>query len=55
MLAGATAIATSGRHSSATIVLVSLVLHWFHQPERDVNSDKRKMLGFTDNRQHAAL
>ena len=44
-----------GRRSSATIVLVSLVLRWFHEPEQDVDSDKRKLLGFTDNRQDAAL
>ena len=46
---------TGGRQSSATVVLVSFVLRWFNEQEQDGNSDKRKLLGFTDNRQYAAL
>ena len=47
-------LSAEGR-SSATTVLVSSVLRWFHEPEQDVELDKRKLLGFTDNRQDAAL
>ena len=47
-------LSAEGR-SSATTVLVSSVLRWFHEPDRDVDADKRKLLGFTDNRQDAAL
>ena len=47
-------LSAEGR-SSATTVLVSSVLRWFHEPEQDVQPDKRKLLGFTDNRQDAAL
>ena len=42
-------LSAEGR-SSATTVLVSSVFRWFHEPERDVERDKRKLLGFTDNR-----
>jgi hypothetical protein len=47
-------LSAEGR-SSATTVLVSSVLRWFHEPERDVDAGKRKLLGFTDNRQDAVL
>lgn len=47
-------LSAEGR-SSATTVLVSSALRWFHEPDRDVDVDKRKLLGFTDNRQDAAL
>ena len=47
-------LSAEGR-SSATTVLVSSVLRWFHEPEQFVEPDKRKLLGFTDNRQDAAL
>ena len=47
-------LSAEGR-SSATTVLVSSVLRWFHEPEQNVEPDKRKLLGFTDNRQDAAL
>jgi len=47
-------LSAEGR-SSATTVLVSSVLRWFHEPERGVDTEKRKLLGFTDNRQDAAL
>jgi Lhr-like helicase len=41
--------------SSATTLLVSSTLEWLNRPESGVASDKRKLLGFTDNRQDAAL
>ncbi len=50
-LAGLT---TEGR-SSATTLLVSSALEWLNQPQNAVPEDKRKLLGFTDNRQDAAL
>ena len=50
-LAGLTA---EGR-SSATTLLVSSALEWLNQPNNAVPEDKRKLLGFTDNRQDAAL
>ena len=50
-LAGLTA---EGR-SSATTLLVSSVLEWLKQPGHAVPDDKRKLLGFMDNRQDAAL
>ena len=50
-LAGLTA---EGR-SSATTLLVSSALEWLNQPNNGVPEDKRKLLGFTDNRQDAAL
>ena len=50
-LAGLTA---EGR-SSATTLLVSSVLEWLNQPGQGVREDKRKLLGFMDNRQDAAL
>ena len=50
-LAGLTA---EGR-SSATTLLVSSALQWLNRPDSAVPEDKRKLLGFTDNRQDAAL
>ena len=50
-LAGLTA---EGR-SSATTLVVSSALEWLNQPGHAVPQDKRKLLGFTDNRQDAAL
>ncbi|MCK6547998.1 DEAD/DEAH box helicase [Myxococcota bacterium] len=48
------ALSAEGR-SSATTVLVSSVLRWMHGPESKLGALKRKILGFTDNRQDAAL
>ena len=50
-LAGLTA---EGR-SSATTVLISSILRWMKQPENDRADLRQKVLGFTDNRQDAAL
>ncbi len=47
-------LSAEGR-SSATTILVASVLRWFHDPAQRVDADKRKLLGFTDNRQDAAL
>jgi Lhr-like helicase len=41
--------------SSATTLLVSSALEWMNGPESGVPETKRKLLGFTDNRQDAAL
>jgi superfamily II DNA/RNA helicase len=41
--------------SSATTLLVSSSLEWMNNPGSDVPETKRKLLGFTDNRQDAAL
>lgn len=41
--------------SSATTLLVSSALEWLNRPASAVPRDKRKLLGFTDNRQDAAL
>ena len=41
--------------SSATTVLVASALRWMHGQGSGVPADKRKLLGFTDNRQDAAL
>ncbi len=46
---------TSEGRSSATTVLVSSALRWLNHSENAVPEDKRKLLGFTDNRQDAAL
>jgi Lhr-like helicase len=48
------ALSAEGR-SSATTLLVSSVLRWMNAENSGVPSDKRKLLGFTDNRQDAAL
>ena len=47
-------LSAEGR-SSATTVLVSSVLRWMHGKDSVLPSDTRKLLGFTDNRQDAAL
>lgn len=41
--------------SSATTLLVSTALEWMNQPGSSMPPGKRKLLGFTDNRQDAAL
>ncbi len=41
--------------SSATTQIVSTALEWMNGPDSGVPKDKRKLLGFTDNRQDAAL
>lgn len=41
--------------SSATTLLVSTALHWMNADNSGVPPEKRKLLGFTDNRQDAAL
>jgi len=41
--------------SSATTLLVSSALQWMKSPGSGVPEEKRKILGFTDNRQDAAL
>jgi Lhr-like helicase len=41
--------------SSATTLLVSTALEWMNDRGSGVPKDKRKLLGFTDNRQDAAL
>ncbi|HTR56144.1 MAG TPA: DEAD/DEAH box helicase [Kofleriaceae bacterium] len=47
-------LSAEGR-SSATTVLVSSALRWMHGKESGLPSYTRKLLGFTDNRQDAAL
>ena len=47
-------LSAEGR-SSATTLLVSSALRWMNQPTSTIQTDKRKLLGFTDNRQDAAL
>jgi Lhr-like helicase len=47
------ALSAEGR-SSATTLLVSSALRWMHKTNA-MTPDKRKLLGFTDNRQDAAL
>jgi hypothetical protein len=41
--------------SSATTLLVSTALEWMNGPDSAMPPEKRKLLGFTDNRQDAAL
>lgn len=41
--------------SSATTLLVASALEWMNKPSSGVPETKRKLLGFTDNRQDAAL
>lgn len=49
------ALSAEGR-SSATTLLTHSVLRWMHrQPEAGMPATRRKMLGFSDNRQDAAL
>lgn len=47
-------LSAEGR-SSATTVLVSSALRWMHGKDSGLLADTRKLLGFTDNRQDAAL
>jgi Lhr-like helicase len=47
-------LSAEGR-SSATTLLVSSALRWMNQATSLIHPDKRKLLGFTDNRQDAAL
>ncbi|MEY4513466.1 MAG: hypothetical protein RLZZ450_5588 [Pseudomonadota bacterium] len=47
-------LSAEGR-SSATTVLVGSVLRWMHGGDSGLAPDTRKLLGFTDNRQDAAL
>ena len=47
-------LSAEGR-SSATTVLVGSVLRWMHGPDSGMPTHSRKLLGFTDNRQDAAL
>jgi Lhr-like helicase len=47
-------LSAEGR-SSATTLLVSSALRWMNGAVSSVPADKRKLLGFTDNRQDAAL
>lgn len=47
-------LSAEGR-SSATTLLVSSALRWMNLADSRVPKDKRKLLGFTDNRQDAAL
>ncbi|TPN53896.1 DEAD/DEAH box helicase [Mesorhizobium sp. B1-1-7] len=47
-------LSAEGR-SSATTLLVSSTLRWMNKRENGIPLDKRKLLGFTDNRQDAAL
>lgn len=48
------ALSGEGR-SSATTLLVSTALEWMNWSNSSVPKEKRKLLGFTDNRQDAAL
>lgn len=47
-------LSAEGR-SSATTVLVGSVLRWMHLGDSGLEPHKRKLLGFSDNRQDAAL
>ena len=47
-------LSAEGR-SSATTVLVTSALKWMHGPASGLQAETRKVLGFTDNRQDAAL
>lgn len=47
-------LSAEGR-SSATTVLTASVLRWMHGPKSGLGKDTRKLLGFSDNRQDAAL
>jgi len=49
-----TGLSGEGR-SSATTLLVSTALEWMNWSNSSVPKEKRKLLGFTDNRQDAAL
>jgi hypothetical protein len=47
-------LSAEGR-SSATTLLVSSAIRWMNRNGRDLAPERRKLLGFTDNRQDAAL
>lgn len=47
-------LSAEGR-SSATTLIVASALEWLNRRDSAVPADKRKLLGFTDNRQDAAL
>lgn len=47
-------LSSEGR-SSATTILVNSALRWMHGQDSELEKYKRKILGFTDNRQDAAL
>ncbi len=47
-------LSAEGR-SSATTLLVSSALRWMNKSDSAVSTERRKLLGFTDNRQDAAL
>ena len=47
-------LSAEGR-SSATTLLVSSALRWMNTQDLSIPQEKRKLLGFTDNRQDAAL
>ena len=47
-------LSSEGR-SSATTILVNSVLRWMHGKDSGLEKHKRKILGFSDNRQDAAL
>ena len=49
-----TGLSGEGR-SSATTLLVSTALEWMNSEANGISPEKRKLLGFTDNRQDAAL
>ncbi|MBD9560649.1 DEAD/DEAH box helicase [Ensifer sp. ENS03] len=49
-----TGLSGEGR-SSATTLLVATALEWMNRRDSGVPKEKRKLLGFTDNRQDAAL
>lgn len=49
-----TGLSGEGR-SSATTLIVATALEWMNRHNSGVPADKRKLLGFTDNRQDAAL
>jgi Lhr-like helicase len=46
---------SAGGRSSATTLLVSSTLRWMNTKENGLPIERRKLLGFTDNRQDAAL
>ena len=48
------ALSAEGR-SSATTLLTSSMVRWMHEQAGSIAANKRKLLGFTDNRQDAAL
>jgi Lhr-like helicase len=47
-------LSAEGR-SSATTVLTSSLVRWMHEANSGIEPNRRKLLGFTDNRQDAAL